>query len=710
MEIGSALTKALRWSERQLPVAVKIGIPLVAITVATATVLSINTIFTIRHRLKDSYTAQSEQLENVVQAEFAAHPDDPTAMNAFLQDLKQSESLIIHIRIYRMSNGLPELWATTDPSDFNGSYHPQEQDIAPLIKGTSSERENTRLGQLEIDLPLKSDNQVVAAVNVYTTLQPPNKAIAASTRSTLLATTIGVATQIIALMLILYWAVLHRVARLSLATWAVAAGDLSIRLPEGEQPRGRDEVINVAREFDRMLDALRSRTRQQSAVAQLGQRAVAETNLTSLMDKAVSLIAQTLNVEYTSVLEVLPDSTLLLRAGVGWNEGLVEHATVDAGLDSPPGYSLIANTLVVVEDLRKETCFSGSQLLHDHCVVSSISIPIAGEQPFGVLSAHTTTRRTFHQDDIHFLQLIANVLATAIERKQVETELEQALQALRQTQAQLIQTEKMSSLGQMMAGIAHELNNPVSFVYGNLKYTHEYMQDLLDLVKLYQQQYPHPDEVIQAQTQSIDLEFIAVDLPKMLESMRMGGERIRQLVNSLRNFSRLDEAEVKDVDLHEGIDSTLLILNNRVKEEIKIVKQYDNLPLIQCYPAQLNQVFMNILNNAIDALLEQPQADKQILIQTQMMASGQIKVRIQDNGPGIPPQVKAKIFDPFFTTKAVGKGTGLGLAICYQIVEKHEGWIEVTSQPEQGTEFAITLPIQQPSSATTECSNVAVGA
>jgi signal transduction histidine kinase len=189
------------------------------------------------------------------------------------------------------------------------------------------------------------------------------------------------------------------------------------------------------------------------------------------------------------------------------------------------------------------------------------------------------------------------------------------------------------------------------------------------------------------------------DLPKMLSSMKMGTDRIRQIVLSLRNFSRLDEAAMKSVDIHEGIDSTLLILNSRLKQGIEITKKYGDLPLVECYPAQLNQVFMNILSNAIDALLEQvEQPVKQIVIHTETVTPENnipsVLVRICDNGPGVPPEIRAKLFEAFFTTKPVGKGTGLGLAICYQIVEKHGGRIEVISQVGQGTEFAIALPIQ----------------
>jgi signal transduction histidine kinase len=254
----------------------------------------------------------------------------------------------------------------------------------------------------------------------------------------------------------------------------------------------------------------------------------------------------------------------------------------------------------------------------------------------------------------------------------------------------------MSSLGQMVAGIAHEFNNPVNFIHGNLQHTNNYVQDLLSLVALYQQQYPKPRPEIESLVEKIELEFIAEDLPKMLSSMNIGTQRIRELVLSLRNFSRLDEADMKAVDLHEGMDNTLLILNNRLKKEIEVIKHYGDLPLVECYPAQLNQVFMNLLSNAIDALLAQKnQRDKQINIFTKMSAENQISVRIRDNGSGIPQPILDKIFDPFFTTKDVGKGTGLGLSISYQIIEKHRGKILVSSQLGEGTEFAISLPIKQ---------------
>ena len=284
-------------------------------------------------------------------------------------------------------------------------------------------------------------------------------------------------------------------------------------------------------------------------------------------------------------------------------------------------------------------------------------------------------------------------------------QLEGALAELQQAQTQLIQAEKMSSLGQMVAGIAHEINNPVSFIYGNLIYASDYIRDLLHLLHLYQQYYPHPAPEIQATIKEKEIDFLIEDLPKMLNSMNIGANRIREIVLSLRNFSRLDEAEKKEVDIHSGIDSTLLILQNRLRPtagypEITAIKKYSSdLPLVECYASQLNQVFMNILANAIDALEKQP-PPRRITIATQLQTSGKqttgdsILISIADNGPGIPESVRQHLFDPFFTTKPVGKGTGLGLSISHQIVvEKHAGMLQCVSHMGKGTEFLISIPL-----------------
>jgi two-component system, NtrC family, sensor kinase len=268
---------------------------------------------------------------------------------------------------------------------------------------------------------------------------------------------------------------------------------------------------------------------------------------------------------------------------------------------------------------------------------------------------------------------------------------------LKETQSQLIQTEKMSSLGQMVAGVTHEINNPVNFIRGNVDYANKYIQDLLELITLYQESYPTATAEIQYLTEEIELEFIKEDLPKTLGSMKMGADRISEIVTSMRNFSRSDGGQIKPADIHEGIDSTLVILNHRLKQGIAVIKEYGTLPLVECYPAQLNQVFMNVIGNAIDALEELKAADKnyapKIWIATEATAENTVTIKIWDNGPGIESATAEHIFDPFFTTKSIGKGTGLGLAISHQIVAKHQGKINVNSQIGEGTEFIITLPI-----------------
>ncbi len=276
-------------------------------------------------------------------------------------------------------------------------------------------------------------------------------------------------------------------------------------------------------------------------------------------------------------------------------------------------------------------------------------------------------------------------------------QLSHALGNLQKAQAHLIQTEKMSSLGQLVAGVAHEINNPVNFIYGNLPYISRYMSDLLSLVDRYSQLQAETP-AIAAYKETIEFDFITTDLPKILASMQTGADRIRQIIISLRNFSRLDEADMKQANLHEGLDNTLVILQHRLaheetaEPEIKIIKQYGNLPSVECHPRQLNQVFMNILSNAIDALEASEQAEKQIVIQTQLSPNRQVRISIHDNGPGIPAELQDKLFDPFFTTKPVGKGTGLGLTVAYQILEQHHGHLQVISQPGQGTTIVIDLP------------------
>ncbi|MEH2427536.1 MAG: ATP-binding protein [Nostoc sp.] len=298
------------------------------------------------------------------------------------------------------------------------------------------------------------------------------------------------------------------------------------------------------------------------------------------------------------------------------------------------------------------------------------------------------------------VQLYEQIRDRALISSQQAQQLSKTLKELQNTQAQLIHTEKMSSLGQLVAGVAHEINNPANFIHANLNHASIYSQDILDLLKLYQQTYPNPTSEISDRAQDLDIEFLAEDLPKLMASMQVGTKRIRQIVLSLRNFSRLDEAEMKFVDINEGLDNTLMILNHRLtatpnQPEIQIVKKYGDLPLVECYAGQLNQVFMNILVNAIDAIEESlVKNEGQIRIHTEFTDEKQAIIQISDNGIGMSEEVKQRVFDYMFTTKPVGKGIGLGMALAYQIVvDKHRGTIEVDSTPGYGTEFTIRIPL-----------------
>lgn len=355
---------------------------------------------------------------------------------------------------------------------------------------------------------------------------------------------------------------------------------------------------------------------------------------------------------------------------------------------------------------------------------SQIAISLKNAILYGKLETATQNLKTANEQlDDYNQTLEQKVEARTVELQEKNIllreqaiQIELALQELQAAQTQLIQTEKMSSLGQMVAGIAHEINNPINFIYGNLTHASDYFHELLGLLNLYQQQLPNATPEIHNLAENIDLEFLISDFPRLLDSMQVGAERIRQIVLSLRNFSRLDEAVMKEVDIHEGLDSTLLLLQNQLKARpenrgIEIVKEYGKLPSVECYPGFLNQVFMNILSNAIDAIEESfivsptvagekkefvTNKKGKICIRTSVVNGNKVDICIADNGAGMTEEVCQRVFDPFFTTKPVGSGTGLGLAISYQIVvEKHHGRLTCISAPGKGAEFVIEIPIKQ---------------
>ncbi|BBD61090.1 integral membrane sensor signal transduction histidine kinase [Nostoc sp. HK-01] len=360
---------------------------------------------------------------------------------------------------------------------------------------------------------------------------------------------------------------------------------------------------------------------------------------------------------------------------------------------------------------RKEIAVLATEKVRDRIIIISMLLSVA----IAIVLAHYTSRaiarplKAVHDIALKVTQesnfSLQAPVTTADEVGMLADSLNQLIQRVNtllaeqkaEASRQLIQNEKMSSLGQMLAGVAHEINNPVNFMYGNLQHTNAYFQNLLMLLEAYQAKIQ--DDELVALAEEIDLDFIKQDLPKLLQSMQVGAKRAKEIVLSLKNFSRLDETEFHAVDIHACIESTLLILNNRLKKRITVVKKYGELPNIEGYGGALYQVFMNILSNAIDALeeSENEEASQEIIITTQCLDEEWIQIKIADNGSGISPEYQQKIFETFFTTKPIGVGTGLGLSISYQIVvEKHLGQLTCESEVGEGTTFAIALPIKRP--------------
>ena len=478
----------------------------------------------------------------------------------------------------------------------------------------------------------------------------------------------------------------------------------------------------------------RELAQKEALLNQLASQIRRSLDLNTILETAVHEIRNLLQIDRCFFLWYRPDAAtpvweVVTEAKTSMFPSLIGHG-IPLTTFGPLTVRIFNKEITRVESAKTLTDPLERKLFFSIGYTALLALPIhttSGE--IGVVSCgHSSGSRPWRDSEVELLQAVADQIAIAIDQAQLlhqshtatdkaqeqAAKLEKALGELRETQTQLVQSEKMSSLGQLVAGIAHEINNPVSFIYGNLSYVKQYAEDLLTLVQRYQEHYPHSAE-IQSLAEEIDLDFIREDLPKILTSMRIGTERISQIVLSLRNFSRIDEAERKWVDIHSGLDNTLLILAHRLKArqpectDIQVIKDYGNLPNVQCYPGQLNQVFMNILSNAIEAIDEYNKErfledirkhPNTIWICTQVLPdSNQVVVLIGDNGPGMTQEVSQRLFEPFFTTKPVGSGTGLGLSISYQIVvEKHRGQMQCISAPGCGTAFLIYLPIRQPKS------------
>jgi signal transduction histidine kinase len=484
---------------------------------------------------------------------------------------------------------------------------------------------------------------------------------------------------------------------------------------------------NAAQHLTNHAEQIRQQIEQQKTLARIIERIRSSLDLDLIFRTTACDVRQLLAADRVGVFRFTP--------GSGWDEGEFVSEDVAPGLASAiaakvsdhcfgsqfaPHYR--QGRVQAVADIHAaglSDCHI--QILEKFQVRANLIVPILrGDDLWGLLCIHQCRQaRQWQAAEIEFVGKIANHFAIAVQQAeylhQIQKQsvaLEQTLQELKQSQAQLIQTEKMASLGQLVAGIAHEINNPVNFIYGNLKCVQGYVTDLLALAHLTRQSDPQAAIAAQKLANEIDIDFILADLPKTLTSMEGGANRIRQIVLSLRSFARLDEAEIKAVDLHAGIDSALLILGHRLnaghpQSQVEVIKAYGELPLVECCPAQINQAFMNLLTNALDAIAvaqqvatANPEAPTshpaaKIWISTQLNGSGQVEIRIRDNGIGIAENHQSKVFDYFFTTKPIGKGTGLGLSIAQKIlVEIHGGTLTVTSTPGQGAEFVIGLPIR----------------
>lgn len=475
-----------------------------------------------------------------------------------------------------------------------------------------------------------------------------------------------------------------------------------------------------------LMIAVSGKLERQKALFRVISKIRESLNLDTIFTTTAVEVRQLLNADRVAMFRFYPDS--------GWNDGefvsedvLPEfHSTLNAKIQDHcfgERYAIHYQNgqIQQVSDIYTAGLADCHvDVLRRFQIRANLAVPLLqGHHLWGLLCIHQCSApRHWQPDEIEFVSQIAVHLGVALQQaellektQQQSIELTRSLRVLKKSQTQLIQSEKLSSLGELVTGIVHEINNPINFIYGNLIHANQYAEDLLELLSLYRQTYPHPDAQLSDRIVALDLDFLLEDFPKMLSSMQIGADRIRQIVLSLHHLSCGNETEMQPVNIHDGIDSTLLILQHRLKPRsnsvgIRVIKEYGQLPPIECHPGQLNQVFMNILSNAIDALESMQQPDsadvteswQQITICTGLISDLQTGtaraiIRIADNGPGMAQSLQERLFEPFFTTKSAAPG--LGLSISHQIiVERHSGVLDCYSQLGEGTEFWIEIPYQ----------------
>ncbi|WP_254568525.1 PAS domain S-box protein [Oscillatoria sp. HE19RPO] len=486
--------------------------------------------------------------------------------------------------------------------------------------------------------------------------------------------------------------------------WISVIEDITDR-KEAEAARLKSEAkLREKVEGEKLLNRLTSQIRNSLDLNQILQTVVTELHRVLNLDRCYFLWHQT---EPTSVWSCIQEAK---RPNL--DSFLGEYPIQD---NNALYLKLTAGEMVWCDDLGQSAGRDWQTIYLEYGFRSILLVPLRKSNgKLGVICCATVGQtRPWKSSELHLLEAVRDCMEIAIFQAELykeatarSQELEQTLKELQKTQTQLIQSEKMAGLGQLVAGIAHEINNPISFIFGNIIHAREYLSDLLEVVELYDQHYPNPVTEIIDKVDEVDLEFLKEDFSKLLDSMEQGAIRIREIVTSLRTFSRYDEAALKKVEIHSGIESSLMILKNRLeaqgnRPEIEVIQNYGILPKVECFARELNQVFINILANAIDAIDEasrqgNPRESGKIWIQSQVLPGDRIAIQIKDNGCGIAENALPRLFDPFFTTKPIGKGTGLGLATSYQIVvDRHKGGLECTSTPGIGTEFTIELPIHQ---------------